>query len=207
MYRNYNEEYLSHHGIKGMKWGVRRYQNADGTLTAAGKKREAKRYTKELNWINKTQADKYADVIRADRKYRKLSKDAVDYEKKYNSDPSRYNEKTLQRKIGKASKALDESISRVNEYGKVDSDWLSKTTEAANKGYTVQSKEFVRMTKVGEQLTTRALAGPIGTLSIQMIQSSRYGEKYKTVLKNGKTFNQTPWLVKSYKSKVTPNDK
>ena len=30
---------LQHHGILGMKWGVRRYQNEDGTLTAAGKKR------------------------------------------------------------------------------------------------------------------------------------------------------------------------
>ena len=29
---------LLHYGIKGMKWGVRRYQNKDGTLTAAGKK-------------------------------------------------------------------------------------------------------------------------------------------------------------------------
>ena len=30
---------LTHHGIKGMRWGVRRYQNSDGTLTSAGKKR------------------------------------------------------------------------------------------------------------------------------------------------------------------------
>lgn len=35
------DAYLRHHGILGMKWGVRRYQNADGTLTAAGKKRYA----------------------------------------------------------------------------------------------------------------------------------------------------------------------
>lgn len=33
--------YLTHYGVKGMKWGVRRYQNKDGTLTAAGKKRYA----------------------------------------------------------------------------------------------------------------------------------------------------------------------
>lgn len=30
---------IYHHGIKGMKWGVRRFQNKDGSLTAAGKKR------------------------------------------------------------------------------------------------------------------------------------------------------------------------
>lgn len=36
---NMFKDHLSHHGIKGMHWGVRRYQNSDGTLTDAGKKR------------------------------------------------------------------------------------------------------------------------------------------------------------------------
>ena len=37
-YRNY----LMHYGVKGMKWGVRRFQNADSTLTKAGKARARK---------------------------------------------------------------------------------------------------------------------------------------------------------------------
>lgn len=34
-----DEDFLAHYGIKGMKWGIRRFQNPDGTLTAAGKER------------------------------------------------------------------------------------------------------------------------------------------------------------------------
>ena len=35
----YYDPYLAHYGVKGMKWGVHRYQNKDGSLTAAGKKK------------------------------------------------------------------------------------------------------------------------------------------------------------------------
>ena len=35
----YYSNELYHHGIKGQKWGVRRFQNKDGSLTNAGRKR------------------------------------------------------------------------------------------------------------------------------------------------------------------------
>lgn len=59
---NEYETYLAHHGIKGQKWGIRRYQNADGSLTAEGRKRkglgEPRRSLKERLSNKKTAQEK-----------------------------------------------------------------------------------------------------------------------------------------------------
>lgn len=47
------EEMLEHHGIKGMRWGVRRYQNEDGSLTPAGKER----YSRDVRENNAKKKD------------------------------------------------------------------------------------------------------------------------------------------------------
>lgn len=51
--------YLVHHGILGQRWGVRRFQNPDGSLTKAGKKRYAKETMKALK-KNKDQQQRIA---------------------------------------------------------------------------------------------------------------------------------------------------
>ena len=60
------EDELTHWGIKGMRWGIRRYQNKDGTMTAAGKKR----YNEELAKVRqeeKTVKNRTAVQNRLDR--------------------------------------------------------------------------------------------------------------------------------------------
>lgn len=44
-YSAYDYSYLAHHGIKGQRWGIRRFQNEDGTLTAKGQKRYGEKVT------------------------------------------------------------------------------------------------------------------------------------------------------------------
>lgn len=52
--------YLKHHGIIGQKWGVRRYQNKDGSLTEEGKQRQFanRKTTKEVESIYDTLSDR-----------------------------------------------------------------------------------------------------------------------------------------------------
>lgn len=47
--KNVEETELAHHGILGMKWGVRRFQNEDGTLTNAGRERYSDKSTKKAS--------------------------------------------------------------------------------------------------------------------------------------------------------------
>ena len=63
---------LYHWGIKGMRWGIRRYQNADGTLTDQGKKR----YLNPDGTLNKKGKKKFGDSVALPKKERpKTSED------------------------------------------------------------------------------------------------------------------------------------
>lgn len=72
---------LMHYGIRGMKWGIRRYQNKDGTLTAAGKQRDRaqnrKQARKEIKKSRKSASKNRSLMSDAelDRRIKRLEKE------------------------------------------------------------------------------------------------------------------------------------
>lgn len=88
---------LSHWGIKGMKWGRRRYQNSDGTLTPAGKKR----YGDDSHEDYRRAHDKKKVSQMSDRELRERN-NRLQMEKQYSD---------LTRKKGKGKKVIQTFVS------------------------------------------------------------------------------------------------
>lgn len=91
---------LNHAGIKGMRWGIRRYQNSDGTLTDAGKKRYSKNKTpksedylrakalkkKRLSQLSNSELKELNNRMQLESQYRNLKKQNVNAGRKFVQD-------------------------------------------------------------------------------------------------------------------------
>ena len=121
--RRPNDLYLCHHGIKGMKWGVRRYQNPDGSLTSAGKKRYLSNGEKTYKRLKKEVrrqrgevhggANRWASLTDIGPASKKLIDEYRENTRKYESTPEY---KAWNKKIDKFNRKWDNAVYDDEEY-------------------------------------------------------------------------------------------
>ena len=98
---------LRHHGIKGQKWGVRRFQNSDGSLTSAGRKRYGDGKGSSV--------EDYQNAI----KKTKAAGESVENIRKFNNDIKRIKDPAMEKRIRKSTetmtdKELQQRVNRLN---------------------------------------------------------------------------------------------
>ena len=187
------KDYLQHHGIKGMKWGVRRFQNPDGSLTAAGKKRYSSSEVKEARKNLPSEKEKLSGMER--RKYKiegeteytnnvyKVRQEAIDSWDENNNRPlSKQETDALWKKY---EKTYTKALKNNKEYQQLLKDYdLQKAkvrdlTTAANQ-------------KIGSDYVGQAL-GSLGTVAalalvayvLQRSQDTRYNSQMDAKLDQG----------------------
>lgn len=181
---------LYHHGIKGQRWGIRRYQNKDGSLTAYGKKR----YAKELAKLEaeKKRIRQQEQTAKKMKKLDNMRKDLDERKKALNPDDAPESAKRQKapsvpkkRKLSELSnEEIQAKIDRMNlenkykELAQAQIDAVSKKEVSKGQKFTEEVLE-----KAGKNIATQAAAWAMGTGVNKLIEVT-IGEKNAVDPKN-----------------------
>lgn len=139
---NFNEDYLQHHGTKGMRWGVRRYQNKDGSLTPAGKKH----YNKEAEKLKvESQKLKAQQKVLENKKKTQAKFEKLD-EKKAQLEAEKKALKDAEKKFKKGEKEVDDKPKETVEEKRAR---LLKSSDASE---LYKNKDLLTTAEINERL-------------------------------------------------------
>lgn len=139
------EEELKHYGIKGMKWGVRRFQNSDGSLTADGRKR----YSSEDYKSAQKKVDKGKAMVDGVKKTRVKAAEKQ-HEKKIKDDLSKMSDQELRDIVNRLN--MEERYTQVMKSRGVDAgkNRVDKILEYAGTALTIGSSALSIMIAIKE---------------------------------------------------------
>ena len=144
-------DYLEHHGILGQKWGIRRYQNSDGTLTTEGKERyNPNRIKKDLKKVEKAgyfnKSKTFARTKTARQIYKDNKKELQTLKKQASDVAAKWEElyeKEMKKHYGEKHEDYEwEEISRNAE--KAVDKLLGANVKSANMAYINKCKEAAK---------------------------------------------------------------
>ena len=172
-----SEDELYHWGIKGMKWGVRRYQNEDGSLTAAGKKRYDKMSDNQLQkslykQVKKarSQQSDWSNQWNVSNTIGKNSKAVAD---RYREDLRKHQSSDEYKKAVKKMNTLDKRAER----GEIDLDQYNKEYEKIQKSvYSPELDTSVRITGKGRQYSKEYLNKYGNDLNVAYLKDLGYND-------------------------------
>lgn len=127
--------YLEHHGIKGMKWGVRRYQNPDGSLTSEGEKRYGIKNKRSYTYKTRN-----GEVLTYESQ-KKFNGFLARHSKRYRDSVNRYYGYDIKNQQGK--KVGDLQLELQDDGKTTYVNWLSTKEQYGGKGYGRAGMEFV----------------------------------------------------------------
>lgn len=139
------EDELKHYGIKGMKWGVRRFQNSDGSLTSEGRKRYSGNDLKEAQ----KKVDKGKAMVDGVKKTRVKSAEKQ-HEKKIKDDLSKMSDQELRDIVNRLN--MEERYTQVMKSRGVEAgkNRVDKILEYAGTALTIGSSALSIMIAIKE---------------------------------------------------------